>query len=441
MTAQFEKNAVNFVRLGSQLSRAFKGLKSAPKDLISVATGKGMPAVAKELGRAGRLGNLAGHAAIATGAVLGTNKLLNGGSKDSKAPNRGRPISSGQHPLDLRMREGLEAGRDAASSGLSKAEALEEFMKRYGGMGGSGQGGSIPKGMRFDARPRDWNRMGGTGGMAGKTAVGIAERNKLQPYQLELMDNIKSSPRYDYTPNLDKQAGLNYNLNTNTTVTPFAQLEKSAGINLARLGSQLSRAFKGFKAAPADFASFATGSGMPSVAKELGRAGQLGNLAGHGAITTGAVMGANKLLNGGSKDPTGEQKPNNGHALGAIHPDLKRKIDAGVATGIAGAQQDMGARTISYEDFRKLMEKNKLEPGERGTGLRPPSEPLFNNPFTSEGRKRIGTRLNNVSESYSPLMNRDELRALYGDGPMAAAMAQTDPFLRMKRLQYRQGNQ
>jgi hypothetical protein len=228
MTTQFEKNAVNFARLGSQLSRAFKGLKSAPKDLISVATGRGVPSLAKELGRAGQLGNLAGHAAIATGSLMGANELLNGGSKDSKAPNRGRPISSGQHPLDLRMREGLEAGRDAASRGLSKDEALEEFMKRYGGMGGSGQGGSIPKGMRFDARPRDWNRMGGTGGMAGKTAVGIAERNKLQPYQLELMDNIKSSPRYDYTPDLDKQAGLNYNPNTNTTMTPFAQLEKSA---------------------------------------------------------------------------------------------------------------------------------------------------------------------------------------------------------------------
>jgi hypothetical protein len=244
MTTQFEKNAVNFVRLGSQLSRAFKGLKSAPKDLISVATGKGMPTVAKELGRAGRLGNLAGHAAIATGAVLGTNKLLNGGSKDSKAPNRGRPISSGQHPLDLRMQEGLEAGRDAASRGLSKEEAIAEFMEKHRGMGGSGQGGAMPKGMRFDARPRDWNRMGGTGGMAGKTAVGIAERNKLQPYQLELMDNVKSSPRYDYTPDLDKQAGLNYNLNTTTTttMTPFAQLEKraseddSTGRSIARHG-------------------------------------------------------------------------------------------------------------------------------------------------------------------------------------------------------------
>jgi hypothetical protein len=226
---------------------------------------------------------------------------------------------------------------------------------------------------------------------------------------------------------------INKMLNEGGRNIVYPSAEKSA--NLARLGSQLSRAFKGLKAAPADFASLATGKGMPAVAKELGRAGQLGNLAGHAALQTGMFMGVNKLINGGAKDSTGEQKPNNGKALGAIHPDLKKMLEEQ-----ASAQPNMGDRAISYEDFRELMEKNKLKPGERGTGLRPPSKPFFNNPFTSEGRKRIGTGLNNVSESYSPLMNRDELRALYGDGPMAAAMAQTDPFLRMKRLQYRQGN-
>jgi hypothetical protein len=215
--------------------------------------------------------------------------------------------------------------------------------------------------------------------------------------------------------------------------------EKSA--NIARLGSQLSRAFKGLKAAPADFASLATGRGMPSVAKELGRAGQLGNLAGHAALQTGMFMGVNKLINGGAKDSTGEQKPNNGNALGAIHPDLKRMLDAGVATGIAGAQQNMGDRTISYEDFRKLMEKNKLKPGERGTGLRPPSKPFFNNPFTTEGRSRIATGLKNANESMSPLMKREELIALYGEGPAAQFKAMTDPFRMQKRMQYREGNQ
>ena len=188
-------------RLNSRISRAFKGFRKAPTDIASFATGRGMPAVAKELGRAGQLGNLAGHAAIATGTLMGAGPLmgaykrLSGGSKDSEKPNRERPFFENQHPLDLRMLEGKTAGSDAASKGLSKDQAIAEFLEKYRDLGGSRQSGAMPKGMRFDAKPRDWDRMGGTGGMLG--------RDPLQAYQRDLLNNIKSSPFVAAVPALD----------------------------------------------------------------------------------------------------------------------------------------------------------------------------------------------------------------------------------------------
>lgn len=251
-------------------------------------------------------------------------------------------------------------------------------------------------------------------------------------------------------------------------MTPFARLEKSAVINLARLGSTALRAFKGFKSAPSEFASALSGRGMPGIATELGRAGQLGNLAGHGMIGTGLFLGGNKAVNElmgerNSKNFYRPQKPNDGQRLGASHPDLKKRIledryvqreaaSRGLSKDEAfaeflkryGSQGGTGQGGAMPEGMRFDAKPRDLNRMVGTGGMRPPSKsskPFFNNPFTTEGRARIGTGLQNANESTSPLMKRDELRALYGEGPMAQFMAMTDPFRISKRMQYREGSQ
>ena len=85
-------------------------------------------------------------------------------------------------------------------------------------------------------------------------------------------------------------------------MTPFAQLEKSAGLNLSSLigglgrfgiGDKLTRFGKGFARTPSEFASFVSGKGLSRPAAELGRAGRLGELTSLGLmLSTPAAAGA-----------------------------------------------------------------------------------------------------------------------------------------------------
>jgi len=150
-------------------------------------------------------------------------------------------------------------------------------------------------------------------------------------------------------------------------MTPFAQLEKSAAIDLKGLGSIASRALKGFRSAPSDFASLVSGRGIPTVANELGTAGQAGNLIGHGMIGTGLLSGANALNDKLTKKPGGEQKPNGGHPLGAVHPDLKKQWEA------QGTPNGPG-----YDRLREMMQIGMQSGMDTGgfTGSRPRMDAL-----------------------------------------------------------------
>lgn len=94
-------------------------------------------------------------------------------------------------------------------------------------------------------------------------------------------------------------------------MTPFAQLEKSAGVNISQLGNLVSRAWKGFSRAPGDIASALSGRGMSSmseIGKELGRAGQIGNVVGTAGAAGGLLYGAQKFIDKLTKDKAADPR-------------------------------------------------------------------------------------------------------------------------------------
>lgn len=110
------------------------------------------------LGRAGYGGLAAGMAAIPATLVAGLNATRR--SDDNAKETDGGPRMNAIHPdlkkiLDNRN-AGIDVGMNAARRGLTKEQALMEVLEKYRGMGGSGRGGAVPGGMRFNAKPRDW---------------------------------------------------------------------------------------------------------------------------------------------------------------------------------------------------------------------------------------------------------------------------------------------
>lgn len=109
-----------------------------------------------------------------------------------------------------------------------------------------------------------------------------------------------------------------------------------------RMGDKLTRFGKGFARTPSEVASFLSGKGMSRPPAELGRAGRVGELTGHGLLASTPIAATAGIFTALKPAPPKDQRLGPGRLSKDQLENIRRKAERDVPLGIQTARDGFG---------------------------------------------------------------------------------------------------